>query len=150
MAATPREVFEKLMSGIDSGQWGELHLLYAEDAVVNHPFDLPRPSQLRGRESLREHFAPGETLRREVRSFNVNVHETADPEVIVAEFDRDVHYLDTGRRFQTGYIFVMRVRDGLIVESRDYTNPAGHLIGAGMTAELTKLAEETAEEAAEG
>lgn len=142
MAATPREVLEQLMTGIDSGQWGELHLLYAEDAVVDHPFDLPRPSRLVGREALREHFAPGETLRREVRSCNVNVHETSDPEVIVAEFDREVHYLDTGRRFETGYIFVVRVRDGLIVESRDYTNPAGHLIGAGMTAELIDLVKE--------
>lgn len=139
---SPREVFEQLVSDIAEGRRDQLHLLYAEDAIVDHPNDLPHPSRLVGREALREHFAQGGWLRMSMQASNIVVHETKDPEVIIAEFDYDRELLDNGRKFTTSQIFVMRIRDGLIVESRDYTNPAGFLIRAGMGAELTALVAE--------
>ena len=68
------------------------------------------------------------------RTADVVVHETADPEVIVAEF-RYLGSLD-GREFQVPCVFVMRVRDGVIVESRDYLNPRDRMRVLGGLAEL--------------
>jgi ketosteroid isomerase-like protein len=66
----------------------------------------------------------------------VVVHETTDPEVIVAEFDYDGRITTTGRTFTIRNIFVLRVRDGLIVESRDYAN---HLVLADALGRLPAM-----------
>ncbi|MFJ9517089.1 nuclear transport factor 2 family protein [Kitasatospora sp. NPDC101801] len=67
---------------------------------------------------------------------NVVVRETEDPEVIVAEFDYLVHHRVTGRDFSAGTIQVLRVRDGLIVSSRDHHD---HLALAVAGGELSQL-----------
>lgn len=50
------------------------------------------------------------------------LHETRDPEVVIAEYDYDGRVTTTGRSFQVPNIQVSRVRDGQIVASRDYHN----------------------------
>ncbi|MFA1544141.1 nuclear transport factor 2 family protein [Actinomadura monticuli] len=61
----------------------------------------------------------------ELRAWNAVVHDTADPEVIVAEFDYDGRVTATGRTFRVANLQVLRVRDGLIVETRDYHDHPG-------------------------
>jgi ketosteroid isomerase-like protein len=122
MPASPREVLHRLIDGVTNRNWDDLPDLYAEDTVVDHPHDIPEPSRMRGRERLREHFARSAGLPLRMRARNIVVHETADPEVIVAEFDYDGEVTTTGRAFLIHNIFVLRVRDGLIVESRDYAD----------------------------
>jgi uncharacterized protein len=61
-------------------------------------------------------------LKLEVR--NMVVHQTADPEVAVAEWDYDGVVTATGRTFRVSNVQVSRVRDGRIVASRDYHNHA--------------------------
>jgi ketosteroid isomerase-like protein len=126
---TPREVFERLIDGVTHGRWDELPGLYAEDAVVTHPFD-PTGGPLAGREALRRHFAAGAAMGLEMTARDVVVHQAADPEVVIAEFAYGGRVTATGRRFTIPNIFVLRVRDGLIVESRDY---ADHLAFAAAT-----------------
>ncbi|MFC6879206.1 nuclear transport factor 2 family protein [Actinomadura yumaensis] len=121
--AAPRAVFQRLIDGVTGRRYAELPLLYAEDAVVTHPFAAPA-SRLVGRAGLRAHFARVPELPIEMRARDVVVHETADPEVIVAEFAYEGRVTTTGRAFTVPNIFVMRVRDGLIVESRDYAHHA--------------------------
>jgi ketosteroid isomerase-like protein len=123
-APTPREVFERLSAGISSGDWSRLHELYAEDAVVEIPFALPTPVRIDGRDEVRQHFAMNGESGISLVAQAVRVHETADPEVIIAEFDYDGHVATTGAGFRVANIQVLRVRDGLIVESRDYHNHA--------------------------
>jgi hypothetical protein len=55
------------------------------------------------------------------------IHETTDPEVIVAEFEYQGTAAETGEEFALPGVFVMRVRDGEIVSSRDYVD---HLTAA--------------------
>jgi ketosteroid isomerase-like protein len=92
--------------------------LYAEQTDVRHPFAPLGDTPLRTRAELREHFA-------QVRGPGIDrfepvgqVHETADPEVVIYEFS----YVGEayGRSFELPCVFVTRVRDGVIVESRDY------------------------------
>ncbi|HEY7485020.1 MAG TPA: nuclear transport factor 2 family protein [Streptosporangiaceae bacterium] len=120
--ASPREVFERVLAGVTGRRWDELPDLYAEDTVVEHPYAMPKPSRLEGREAIRRHFAAGARLPLEMSARNVVIHETADPEVIVGEFDYVGRVTTTGRTFTFSNIFVMRVRDGQIVTSRDYHN----------------------------
>jgi ketosteroid isomerase-like protein len=129
---TPREVFHRLVDGVsrlvsgDVGQVERLAELYAEQTHVTHPMAPLGDTPLRTRDDLRRHFAAGPgrvgTLR-DYHADGVVIHETTDPEVIVAEFE----YRGTGPRgpFALPCVFVMRVRDGQIVWSRDYSSQLG-------------------------
>ena len=97
---------------------------------------------MRSLDDLRAHFGvtappgapPGRTLRR--RPAGITVHETADPEVIVAEFRYEGTVVETGEPFTIPGIFVLRVRDGKIVESRDYLD---HLRSAQARGHLAEV-----------
>ncbi len=136
-AATPREVFERLIDGISSGRWGELAELYAEEAVVEIPFAPYPPQRIEGRAELKARFEElGESRAVELQARNVTVRQTDDPEVIVAEFDYAGRYPATGRTFEASNILVVRVREGLIVHSRDFHD---HLAFAAAGGSLPQL-----------
>ncbi|GAA4974994.1 nuclear transport factor 2 family protein [Actinoplanes utahensis] len=120
--SSPRETFLQLVDGVCDGPYEELAGLYAEQTHVTHPFHPLNPPPLRSRSELHDHFtAPppvARTLHR--KPVDVTVHETADPEVIVAEFAYQGRVEETGETFTVPCVFVMRIRDGLIIESRDY------------------------------
>jgi ketosteroid isomerase-like protein len=133
---TPREVFESLIGGISAGKWEGLADLYAEDTVVEIPFAVPVPTRIEGREQIRVHFAAASGGPVELHACNILVHETTDPEVIVAEFDYQGRIATTGRTFEVSNIQVLRVRDGLIVSTRDFHN---HLMFAAAGGHLPEL-----------
>lgn len=116
--AGPRAVFERLIRGISEGRWDDLADLYAEDAIVDQPFVSAAPRRIEGRETIRAHFAGASVMGLSLVAHDVVVHETSDPEVIIAEFD----YAITGQEgsVTAANIQVLRVRDGLIVATRDY------------------------------
>ena len=115
---SPRAVFERLIEGISAGRWDELADLYAEDAVVDQPLASAAPGHLEGRETIRAHFAGAAGIGLRLVARDVVVHETSDPEVVIAEFRYDITGPDgTGT---AANVQVLRVRDGLIVETRDY------------------------------
>ena len=82
--ASPRQVLESLLKGISDGRWGDLADLYAEDAVVEQPFAPTPPRRLEGREAIRAHFATAAQGPLRLKAGNVVVHDTADPEVVIA------------------------------------------------------------------
>jgi ketosteroid isomerase-like protein len=135
---SPRQVFLELVHGVAEGRWEDLPRLYAEQTHVVHPFDPLRAAPLRTRDALREHFTPraggGLELRR--KPTNIIIHDTSDPEVIVAEFEYQGTVAGTDEAFSLPCIFVLRVRDGEIVESRDYVD---HLTAARVRGQLDEL-----------
>ncbi|MFC0111121.1 nuclear transport factor 2 family protein [Kibdelosporangium aridum] len=134
---SPRDVFLALVNGVADGRWDELPSLYAEQTHVVHPFDPLRQPALRTRDELRKHFTPTDaTPRLRRRPANITIHETTDPEVIVAEFEYQGTNTDTGEPFAVPAIFVLRVRNGEIVESRDYFD---HLSAAEARGQLKEL-----------
>ena len=124
---SPREVFERLHERVrdDYDMDGQADL-YAPGGVLELPFAPPgAPRQIRGREEIRAFLrAAGHRVRqagrRIVRYDPVVVHETADPEVIVAEFELHGEVSATGAAYHMPFIQVLRVRDGQIVSMRDY------------------------------
>jgi uncharacterized protein len=151
MAGTPspREVFLALVNGIADGNLEGLPELYAEEIDVSHPFDPLHGAPVRSREELRRRFQALAARPRERRRVgNVTVHETADPEVIVAEFEYQGTSPDTGEAYALPAIFVMRVRNGELVSSRDYHD---HLASARVRGRLGELfAAVSAQDAADG
>jgi len=107
----------------DLNRWDDLADLYAEDVTLELPFTLPgMPSVTKGREELRRRFRAAGGSRRITGAANVVVHETADPSVLVAEFD--LHQEVRGTAFVARYVMVLTVRNGQIAHSRDYTDTA--------------------------
>ena len=134
---TPAEVVRAVAAGVCrlftaelteaqlQAQLDGLAALYAEHTDVRHPFTPTGDTPLRTRAELRAHFARVPSLATGVERYEAvgQVHETADPEVVVFEF----RYVGArgGRPFEFPCVFVTRVRDGVIVESRDYADHVG-------------------------
>ncbi|MET7466510.1 nuclear transport factor 2 family protein [Nonomuraea sp. NPDC005501] len=96
----------------------ELADLYAEDGLHEFPFGGLPP--LRGREEVRAGYrASWSTTPAEVeRVRTVALHPGADAEVVVVEQETDVTV--NGRPITVPGLLVLRIRDGLIVHTRDY------------------------------
>jgi ketosteroid isomerase-like protein len=135
---TPREVFLRLVNGVADRDFDALPDLYAEETDVRHPLWPGGTPPLTSRDELRRHFSTGAAAVASVRFHpdNVVVHETRDPEVIVAEFEYRGTVLATGEPYTVPCVFVMRVRDGQIVESRDYID---HLSSARARGQLDQV-----------
>jgi uncharacterized protein len=132
----PEAIFRHLVFGVAAGTFAELPDLYAEDAHVEHPFHPLAEPALVGRSSLREHFnaaAEAPHLPRTVE--NIHVHQTSDPEVIVAEFVYRFTKVDKAT-VDVPCVFILRVRDGEIVESRDYIHHLASAHARGMLPDL--------------
>jgi uncharacterized protein len=136
---SPREVFLALVNAIAGGDVEAVPDLYAEQIDVVHPFDPLHGAPLHSRDQLRKSIesrlrsgAPRPPHR---RVGNVTIHETTDPEVIVAEFEYQ-GTTDAGEPYALPAVFVMRVRNGEIVSSRDYHD---HLASARVRGQLGEL-----------
>jgi uncharacterized protein len=121
----------------DSSQIDHLANLYAVDAQVTHPFHPEHANVVTmGRESLRAHFSmlpqKGVSVSSSVEDWKL--HTTANPEVVIAEFAYKGSIGD--RRLNTRCIFVVRVVDGLIVESRDYIDHMASARAYGLLPEV--------------
>jgi len=134
---SPRDVFLALVNGLCEGRLDDVLALYAEKTDISHPFDPLRGHGFSSRAELREHFSRRPSRQTtKISPANIRIHETADPEVIVAEFDYAGTNLETGQGFSYRCVFIMRVRDGEIIESRDYVD---HLSSAEARGSLGSL-----------
>ncbi|MEU6647389.1 nuclear transport factor 2 family protein [Saccharomonospora sp. NPDC046836] len=128
---SPRAVFEAQLRAVTGKEWDTVSQFYAEDAVVEQPYAKPQELRLVGRGEIERHFAGAAGLPLDMHARDLVVHETTDPELIVAECDYDVTVTTNGRQFTMHNIFVVRVRDGRIVWSRDYHDPTMLALAAG-------------------
>ena len=124
---SPRQVFARIQHAALTRD-GSLSELYAADAVHEWPFPLPGiPQRLVGRDQItawhERMSTEGGSRFRFDRFDNVVVHDTADPEVIIAEYDIHGAATATNQPFVFSYVLVLRVRNGQIVHLRDYLNP---------------------------
>jgi len=122
----PREVFARMQQGwlghapnvfLDDG--------LADDVVIETPFAPPgRLRRFQGREEFVA-FAKAGRAALPVRfeeCRNVTIHETTDPEVIVVEYELVGTVTTMDHRAAAAFIGVLRVRNGQIVQWREYQN----------------------------
>lgn len=125
---TPREVFERsqqllLQPQLDAEAIADQ---FAPEGVFEAPFAPPGlPRRVEGRDAIRALYRQAgiAAVRPRFEFRSVVVHETADPEVIVTEFDVHARHPKTGESYQFANLQVMTVRDGKILLLRDYWNP---------------------------
>jgi ketosteroid isomerase-like protein len=122
----PRELFEQMQQQWWFGRPGALTGdLLAHDVVVETPFAAPgRPTRIEGRQRWLDHVNP-QRVAFPVRFEGCHtraVHDTADPDTIVVEYELTARHADTGRRATAAFIGVLTARDGKIALWREYQN----------------------------
>ncbi|MCX4744087.1 nuclear transport factor 2 family protein [Kitasatospora sp. NBC_01287] len=136
-AATSREVVDRFLRLTAKGPAEETADVFSEDAVFEMPFLPPgAPAQEAGREAFRAHLRGAAGLQEFDSVDTVRIHETADPEVVVVEHRLHGRVIATGKRFALDIVMIARVRDGLIVWSRTYSNPLDGAIAFDMVHDL--------------
>lgn len=98
--------------------------MVADDVVMEFPFSPPGQStRLDGKAAIARHL---ETLGHLIAFDRMGapvVHATADPDVVIVEFEGFGRGIVTGEPYDQRYISVIRTRGGRIVHYRDYWNP---------------------------
>ena len=139
---SPRETIEQFLRAAVSTSPGDMADCYAQDVVVELPFAVAglSPSRVETtREELRARFQAGRASRRYSDLSDVAIHETADPEVIIAEYELHGEMTATGEPFRMRFVMVVTIKDGQIVHSRDYSDP---IAGARLLGRLPDLISE--------
>lgn len=138
-ALSPREVADRFLDAVAGSSPDALAGLFAPRVVIEMPFGPPLlPARMETtREEWRARFQAGSASRRYDRVENARVHQTADPEVVIMEYDLHGEVLVPERRpFVMSYVMVTTIREGLIVHTRDYVDRAA---GARLLGRLPEL-----------
>jgi ketosteroid isomerase-like protein len=136
---SPRETVEQLLKAAVSPVPGDMADCYAPEVVIEMPFAVSAlyPSRIATtREELRARFQAGTAARRYKELREVTIHETADPAVIIAEYELHGEMTRSSEPFSARYAMVITVRDGYITHSRDYADP---IAGARLLGRLPEL-----------
>jgi uncharacterized protein len=140
-----RELVERFLAAAASEHPEDLADCYADQVVIEMPFTAglyPARTETT-REELRARFKAGAAVRRYDRLSGARIHETADPEVVIAEYSLHGHLVASGEQFVLPLAMVITVRDGQIVHSRDYSDPVAGARALGRLPELvTSLSQE--------
>jgi hypothetical protein len=138
--STARQAVERFLNATVGPDPGDLADFYAPNVVIEMPFApaMLYPSRIETtREQLRERFQAGSAIRRYTGLRDVVIHETADPDVVIAEYSLQGELTGTREPFTLSFLMVITVHEGLIVHSRDYTDP---IAGARILGRLPELA----------
>jgi uncharacterized protein len=133
-----RQTIERFLEAAVSPTPGDMADCYAEHFVIEMPFagGLALERTQTSREEFRARVTAGLAARRYTRAVDVRIHETADPEVVVLEYRLEGRKVADESPFSLAFVMVVTVRDGLIVHSRDYSNP---IDGARLLGRLPQL-----------
>lgn len=139
---TPQEKvavdFYRLLMKRDFDAWGDL---FAEDATQYNPF-MPAKEGLKqtfkGRDYIVFHYRTVLEKRKGPDFTIYGLHQTTDPDVIIAEAGGVSQVPETGRIYDQRYVMIFNLRDGKIASTREYFNPLvfqnafdGFLVGEG-------------------
>ena len=140
-ALSPRPTVERFLRAAVSPDPGDMADCYADRFVIEMPFASglgPERSEFT-REEIRARFAAGAAVRRYTAVRDLRVHQTADPDVLVVEYRLDGTGAADGGQFSLAFVMVLTFRDGLIVHSRDYSDPIAGFRALGRLPELVTM-----------
>jgi uncharacterized protein (TIGR02246 family) len=127
-SVTPANVLARRRHVILTGDADGFADLFAPDAVIEVAFAGPPglPARLQGREAIRENARQVLASPVRLEDFEVvELYQTQDPEVVIAEMRTTGTVTTTGRSFAATSIQILRIRDGQIVHFRDFPDPRG-------------------------
>lgn len=98
--------------------------MMAQDGVMEFPYAPPgMPTRLNGRVAIAQHLeAVGDMIAFD-RMGEPTVHPSADPDVVIIEFEGFGRGVETGEPYDQRYISVIHTAGGRITLYRDYWNP---------------------------
>jgi len=137
-----RETVEEFLRAAISGKPGDMADCYAPEVVIELPFAVESlfPARSRAtREELRARFQAGMASRRYTSLSEVTLHQTANPEVVIVEYQLHGEKVPSGETFSSRFAMVITVRDGYIVHSRDYSDPIAGLRLLGRLPQLIEV-----------
>ncbi|GAA1750448.1 nuclear transport factor 2 family protein [Nonomuraea bangladeshensis] len=142
-----REVFDRLR-GYLSGEHDDEEV-WAEDVVVETPFAAPgRPRRIEGRAAFLGLARPGRAaLPFRLEMSEVTVHETADPDIVIVEYELGAALPGTGERHSAPFIGVLRARDGQVAHWREYQDTLRVAAATGRLPDLLAALAQDAPEA---
>ncbi len=99
--------------------------LFAADGIHELPFAPPGvPATIQGRERIRAYLTAITATPIEFHEFaDLTIHQTTDPDVVLAEYRAVGEIVSSGELFSNRYIQVLRTRGGEIALWRDYWSP---------------------------
>jgi len=120
----PRELVEHALELLLAKDMAAFAGLWAEDGILEFPFAAPGyPPRLDGRAAVADYLR-GYPDVLDVREIPAKMlHQTDDPDVVIAEFEAAGIVVATGQPYTMRYIAVITVRDGEIARYRDYWSP---------------------------
>ncbi|MCG5215894.1 nuclear transport factor 2 family protein [Streptosporangium soli] len=123
---TPRDLFARFQRNALAGEAGLDEEMLADNIVVEQPFARVGHRRIEGREKVVAMTRAGrEALPIAFEEFrDVMIHETADPEVIIAEYQMVATMPGSGTRAQAAFVVVLRATGGRIVHWREYQDQA--------------------------
>jgi ketosteroid isomerase-like protein len=121
---TPAQVLEERRRLIIGQDVEGFIALFAPDGVMEMPFGGPDlPDRVEGQAAIAEWSRRTAVGLRFDDFENVAVHETGDPEVVIAETVTRATDVASGKSFVAPSVQVFRIRDGKILLFRAYTGP---------------------------
>jgi uncharacterized protein len=124
-STAPADVLTQRNHLLLSGDIDGFVSLFAPDAVLESTFAGPQGTPMRsaGREAIREYARNVMASPLRLEDFEmVELYQTQDPEVVIAEMRTKANLTTTGRSFETTSIQILRIREGQIVLSRDFAD----------------------------
>ena len=133
-----REVLETALSLFLKKDLNGFAGLFAVDGIHELPFAPPGvPVTIQGRDQIRAYLTAITATPIEFREFaDLTIHDTTDPDVVLAEYRAVGEIVSTGAPFSNRYIQVLHTRGGEIALWRDYWSP---LPGAQALGRLPQL-----------
>jgi uncharacterized protein (TIGR02246 family) len=125
--ATPADVLARRRQLMLNGDADGFADLFAPDAVMEFCFHGPPGTpavRLEGREAIREYSRRFTDSPMRIEDFEVTeLHQTQDPEVVIAEVRAKATLTTTGRSITATSIQVLRIQEGHIAAFRDFADP---------------------------
>jgi uncharacterized protein len=125
--ATPADVLVRRRQLMLNGDVDGFADLFAPDAVMEFCFHGPPgtpPVRVEGREAIREYSRRFTDSPMRIEDFEVTeLHQTQDPEVVIAEVRAKATLTTTGRSITATSIQVLRIQEGHIAAFRDFADP---------------------------
>ncbi|GAA3736035.1 nuclear transport factor 2 family protein [Micromonospora maritima] len=120
---TPTEIFDSMRTRLLADLPTYEADVLADDVVVETPFAAPgQPTRTVGKQQVLDRTRAGRAAFpvRFDDCRNVVVHQTADPDVIVVEYELVGTHTSTGVTTSAPFIGVLRTRDGKLAHWREY------------------------------
>ena len=126
---TTSDLFRRHLSLMGNPDEGSI---YSDDVVVELPY-APKhhTGKLVGKAALLKFLSNIGVYFENVQIGEPRIYETADANVVVAEYPGSSTSKETGLPYRQNYVSIVTAKDGLIVHIREYYDPIQVLVATG-------------------